>query len=294
MSLSATSSPSGLRTGHATDTGGALFVAAAVLLGVSLAAAVAGLLMDGLYTGAEATAAMFRGYDLVTVFVVAPALAAGTLALHRPSRTPTLAVTSLAAYLLYTYAYYLFGTGFNDLFLVHVAVFVAAGATLVLGLRAVTETGAAPLLLARPRARLAAILLGVLTVALAAMWIWAGVDNALTGAVPAGSALVETETVVRLGIALDLALLVPFYATAVVLLWRGRPWGFLLAAVALLSGLLHQVSYLVAMPMQVAADVPGAVRSDPAEPIIVVVYLLGLALLARARKTPPRRAASAD
>ena len=290
MSLSATSNPSGLRTGHATASGGALFVAAAALLGLSLAAAIAGLLVDDLYAGAESTAAMFRGYDLVTVLVVAPALGVATLALHRRSRTPTLAVTSLAAYLLYTYAYFLFGTGFNDLFLVHVAVFVAAGATLVLGLRAVTETGAAPLLLARPRARVAAILLGILTVALAAMWIWVGIDNAVTGAVPAGSALVETETVVRLGIALDLALLVPFYATAVVLLWRGGAWGFLLGVVAVTSGLLHQVSYLVAMPMQVAADVPGAARSDPAEPVVVVVYLLALALLARARKAAPRRA----
>jgi hypothetical protein len=118
------------------------------------------------------------------------------------------------------------------------------------------------------------------------MWIWAGIDNAVSGAVPAGSALVETGTVVRLGIALDLALLVPLYATAVVLLWRADEWGFLLGMVALVSGLLQQIGYLVAMPMQVAANVPGAVRTDPAEPVIVVVYLLGLTLLARARKSP--------
>lgn len=270
-----------------------LVLAAAALLGLSLAAGTAGLFLDGLYAGAASTAAMLRGYDLVTVLVVSPALAVATLTLHRPSRVPTLAVTSLAAYLLYADAYYLFGTGFNDLLLVHVATFVAAGTTLALGLRAVSTTGEPPLLVARPRARLVAILLGLLTAALAGMWIWVDVRNVLTGEIPVGSALVETEAVVRLGIVLDLVLLVPFYATAVALLWRGAAWGFVLGMVALSSGLLHQVAYLVAMPMQVAADVPGAARTDPAEPVIVLVYVIGLLLLARARTTSPRRADSA-
>ena len=278
--------------------GSALFPFAAALLGLAFAAAIAGLLIDDVYTGAESTAAMFRGYDLVTLTVVAPALAVAALNLHRRSRTPALAVTGLAAYLVYTYAYYLFGTGFNDLFLVHIAVFGTALVTVVLGFRTVSAIEAPALLLARPRARLTAALLGLLTLALGGMWVWAGVDNALTGAVPAGSRLVETDTVVRLGIALDLGVLVPFYLVAAVLLWRGAVWGFLLGSVALLSGLLHQVSYLVAMPMQVAADVPEAVSSDPAEPVVVLVYLFGAILLARSRKGTPtnasRRADSAD
>lgn len=269
--------------------GTALFPFATALLGLSFAAALAGLLVEDLYTGVESTTTMFRAYDLVTVVVVAPALAAAMSMLHRPSRTPVLAVTSLAGYLVYTYAYYLFGTGFNDLFLVHIAVFGTALLTVVLGFRTVAAIQTPPLQLARPRARLVAGLLGVLTAALAGMWVWAGVDNALNDTVPAGSQLVETETVVRLGIALDLGVLVPFYAVAIVLLWRGAAWGFLLAAVALASGLLHQVSYLVAMPVQVSADVPGAVGSDPFEPVIVLVYLIGAVLLARSRKGSPAR-----
>lgn len=275
--------------------GHALFVSTAVLLGLALSAAVAGLLVDDLYTGPESTAAMFRGWDLVTVLVVAPALAAAALTLHRASRVPTIAVTSLAAYLAYNYAYYLFGTGFNDLFLVHVAVFVAAAVTLALGLRALPDSGAPALLLARPRARLAALLLGVLAAALAAMWVIASLRNAISGDLPAGSRLVETETIVRLGIVMDLTALVPLYTTAALLLWRGTEWGFLLTAVALSSGLLLQLAYVVAMPMQVASDVPGAVRTDPAEPVIVLVYLLAAALLARARRTgPAARAAGGE
>ena len=81
--------------------------------------------------------------------------------------------------------------------------------------------------------------------------------------------------------ALDLSLLVPLYAAAAVLLWRRAPWGYLLATVALVAGVLHQVTYVVAMPFQVAADVPDAVLYDPFEPVIVLLYLLATALLLR-------------
>lgn len=274
----------GARSGRREGNRAALFRCAAALLALALGAALFGLVLDHVYAGPDSTAAMFRGFDLVTTLVAAPTLAVASLRLHTDSRAPVLVVTSLAAYFAYIYAYYLFGTGFNDLFLLHIAVFAAAMVTLVLGLRSLDPSASPPILLARPRARLVAVVLGLLTLALAGMWVWAVVDNAMHGTVPAGSELVETDVVVRLGIALDLAVLVPFYGAAAMLLWRGQPWGLLLGTMALVSGLLHQLGYLVAMPMQVAADVPGAVRTDPAEPLIVGVYLLAGILLVRSRK----------
>jgi len=96
--------------------------------------------------------------------------------------------------------------------------------------------------------------------------------------------------VVHLGIALDLALLVPLYGVAAVLLWRRLPWGYVLATLALLPGILHQLTYLVAMPFQVAADVPGAVSTDPVEPVIVLLYLAAAALLLLGARHPKRAA----
>ncbi|MFC5730836.1 MULTISPECIES: hypothetical protein [Nocardioides] len=65
------------------------------------------------------------------------------------------------------------------------------------------------------------------------------------------------------------------YAASAVMLWRRAARGFVLGALALIAGLLHQVSYVVAMPFQVAAEVPGAASYDPGEPVIVLLYLLG-------------------
>lgn len=268
---------------------------ALVVAALALAASLAGLLVEGIYTGDAATAEMFRGYDLVTAVLAVPVLAVAALLARRGALWPRLVVTSLLAYVVYTYAYYLFGTGFNDLFLLHVAVFAIGLAALVLSFAALDVEAVAEAFSPRARVRTIAGILGVLAVALGAMWVGVAAANALTGAVPAGSALVETETIVRLGMALDLALLVPLYAVAAVLLWRRRGWGFVLSAVALIAGVLHQVSYVVAMPFQVAAGVPGAVAFDPYEPVIVLLYMVAAVLLVLGgRRSTGRRPRTGD
>ncbi|RYU11532.1 hypothetical protein [Nocardioides iriomotensis] len=244
-----------------------------------LVASLMGVLVDGVYAGAESTSAMLRAYDLVSLALVVPALALATVGARRGSMRSRLNVAGLAAYVVYTYAYYLFGTGFNDLFLLHTAVFGAAFWLLVLTLTGVDGAALAGRSGSQKHRRAAAAILALLAAALGGMWVYWAVDNAVTNVVPVGSQLVETGLVVHLGMALDLALLVPLYAAAAVLLWRRLAWGYILACLALLPGILHQVSYLVAMPIQVAEDVPGAVGTDGAEPIIVLLYLAATALL---------------
>ena len=191
------------------------------------------------------------------------------------------------AYLAYTYAYYVFGNGFTDLLLLHIAVFTGSIVALIRALRGLDPETALAMSGRRPRG--AAVTLGVLAVALGGMWISVCLAYVVTGAVPDGSLLVETDQVVQLGIVLDLAVLVPLYATAATLLWRGRPWGVVLGAIALVAGVMHQVSYLVALVFQDAAGVPGAVGFDPLEPLIVSLYLTGTVLLFRALRHPSSR-----
>ena len=119
------------------------------------------------------------------------------------------------------------------------------------------------------------------------MWLAVCAAYLVTGSLPTGSALVETDTVVHLGIVLDLTVLVPLYLVAAVLLLRRRPWGFVLATVALVSGVLHQVSYLVALIAQDIAGVPGAVAFDPLEPAILLLYVAATVGLLTGRRRAP-------
>jgi hypothetical protein len=252
-------------------------------------------LVDGLYVsgrpgiGAQSTAEMLRGYDLITLVVVVPALAWASTGTRRASTPARLIAAAALAYLGYTYGYYLFGNGFTDLLLVHVLVF--AGSVVALFRALLGFRSAATVSLGSRAARGAAVTLAVLAVALGGMWTAACVGYIATGELPAGSKLVETDQVVQLGIVLDLAILVPLYATAAAQLWRGRSWGLVLGAVTLLAGILHQLSYLAALLFQDAAGVPGAVRFDPLEPVIVLIYLTGALLLVHAVRHPDAAAA---
>lgn len=269
--------PASRRTTEGQGRGFPVFLASTVAV-LAAGAALCGLLLDDIYTGAGSTAQMFRGYDLVTAILIAPALVMAVARARRGSLVGHLAAAALLAALVYTYAFYIFGSGFNDLFLLHLGVFSTALAALVLALARI-DVEAAAQLAARARVWPAAAALALLAVSLGGMWVAAAVTNAVDGAVPAGSALVETVGTVHLSVVLDLGVQVPLYAAAAVLVWRRTGWGYVLAFVALASGIPVQFAYLVAMPFQAVAGVPGAVTFDPFEPVILAVYVAGLASL---------------
>jgi hypothetical protein len=249
--------------------------AAALMAGASAA----GLWAPGLYTDSAAVEAMFRGFDLVTLVVVAPLLAATLLPGWRDRPAGQLSRLSLLAYCIYNYAYYLFGAQLNAALLVHVATFTTSLYALVLSLVALDIAELAGHFRRRTPVRAVAVIILLLALPLAAFQISGLAGFALTGTVPGEpSQLVVPLEFTRLGAVLDLSLLVPAYLLAAAWLWRRRAWGFLLATVVLVAGALHQVSYVTAMLFQLAADVPGA-AFDPVEPAIVALFVAASGLL---------------
>lgn len=285
-SLSSTG-PSQCRVSAAGDTDHRIRAAmtlSTVALASMVGASVAGLVVDGLYRDPPSTASMLRGYDTVTLLVAAPLLAAALCGVRRGSARAALVWVGMLTYAVYTYGLYAFGTAFNDMFLVHVAAFSSSVFALALALSALDVAGIAARLRPRTPVRWISGLLAFLAVGLGGMWIVNALRFAVTGQPPQGSALVETPAVVHLGYTLDLSLLVPGYALAAILLWRRTGWGVVLAAAVLVSGTVHQLGYLVALPFQVQAGVAGATAVDPGEPPIALAFLVAtLALLAGVR-----------
>jgi len=243
------------------------------------AASVAGLLVDGLYQDTEAVAAMLRGYDLVALVVAAPLLAITLLPrLHRSVRAQLL-WTGTLGYAVYNYAIYVFGTGFDDVFLVHVALFSLSVFALGLALANLDVAGIARAFGRRTPVRLVSAILMLLAGGLGAMWVFYSVRFAVTGEFPEESLLVLPAAGVHLGYVLDLALLVPASVLAAVLLWRRTGWGYLLASTLAVFNVLFQVNYIVALTFQAQAGVPGATMFDPLEPVVFTAYLAAAVLL---------------
>src|SRR5215203_3842237 len=249
------------------------YVSSSIVVVLALLASLAGLLADGVYGDVASSAEMLRGYDLVTLVLIVPALVLSQLLASRGSSRAQLIWVGMLAYLGYSYAYYLFGIPFSDLFLLHAAVFSSSLFALVLTASALNVQGLATRFSPRTPRRIVGAVLGLLAAALGGIWVYASVRFITTGELPVGSALVESDAVVQLGLALDLTVLVPAYALAAVLLWRRVASGYVLATVLLIAGTLHQVSYMVALLFQSTAGVPGAVAFDPFEPVIAALYL---------------------
>jgi len=249
--------------------------AAALVAGASAA----GLWLPGLYTDGAAVEAMFRGYDLVTLVVVAPLLTLTLVPAWRDRPAAQLLRVSMLTYCLYNYAYYLFGAQLNTGLLAHIATFTTSLYALVLSLVALDVGQLAARFRRRTPVRTVAAIIALLAVPLAVIQVSGLAGFALTGTVPQEpSQLVVPLAFTRLGAVLDLSLLVPAYLLAAVWLWRRRAWGYLLATAVLVAGTLHQVSYISGMLFQWAADIPGA-AFDTYEPIIVALFAVASGLL---------------
>ena len=260
----------------------------AILAALLAAGSAAGLFVDGLYREPPSVAAMYRGYDLIALAIIAPALGVMLLPTLRRSHRAALLWMGLLAYSVYHSAIYVFGTRFNDLFLVHVAVFSLSVFALGLGLANLDTGQIARAFSERTPVRAIGGILLFLAAVLAAFWSSPALRFVFTDELPReGSELVVPTAITHLGWVLDLSLLVPAYAIAGVLLWRRAAWGYILATIVLIAGVLQQIDYMSALVFQANARVPGATGFDPVEPFITAIYLAGGAVMLRRVQGPP-------
>ncbi len=186
---------------------------ATVLAGV---AAMAGLLVSGLYVDAPNWVLQARGTDLATLFLAVPVLVVGLWAAGRGQAAGRSAVVAGLLYLVYNYAIFAFSVAMNPLTAMHIAILGLALWSLVLGGR---EAVAGTEDLANRLHRRAA---GGLLVAVGAlfglMWLGQIAATSLTGVLPAD--LVTAGISANPVYALDLAFFLPLCALAGIGLWR--------------------------------------------------------------------------
>jgi hypothetical protein len=205
--------------------------AAAVLMAVQ---SVVGTFWSGVYRDEGFALDAWRVNDPVTAFLAVPLAFAALALAARGSTRALLVLLGVMQYALYNYAFYLFGAALNAHFLLYVAIFVAAGVSLIAGLTAL-DVGAIgralpPRWPARPLAAYLAFWAGTLGVA----WVAQALGFAITGEEPALGG-----DVFRLIAALDLALVVAPVAVAAAWLWARQTWGYVLAVVMHVKGAVY-------------------------------------------------------
>jgi hypothetical protein len=255
-----------------------------LLAGVMAGTGAAGLWVPDLYRDPSVVVAATRGTDLIAVIVIAPLLAWSTWASARGEVTATLVWLGVLAYSTYVSAFAVFGLAFNDVFLAHLAMFALSVYGLVFAVVAVDGRQLVLHFGARTPARMVATLLLMMAVAMVWSWGLNIIRWSLTGELPTEAFPMPLDRV-HLGYVMDVAVLAPAAVISALLLWRRRPWGYVLGTVVMTAVALVQIAYLSMQAFMWAAGVPGVAAVDVAYlPFIAIMVLAAAVMLRSARR----------
>lgn len=255
--------------------------AIAVLL---IAASVTGLLIHGLYREGAWAREAFRGGDVVTLAIAAPLLLVSLILSVRGSHRAEPVWIGMLIYTFYTYAYATFGAAFNDVFLLHIALFSMSGFAIACALPNLDVAAIGRTFRGAIGARTIGVFLAVVGIAQGVLWIFLVVRNALTGEVLHDIPVSGQHLV----FALDLALLVPSLVLAGVLLARSKPFGFLLGTAMAVFGAVYQLNLMVASVFQDRADVAGVKAFAPESLLLTATFVAASVLLLLPRRSVTR------
>ena len=205
-----------------------------VLAALMATQAVLGLAFPDQYRDADWIRATWFGNDWVTLGLAAPLLVIALVPAARGSSRGILLWLGVLGYGVYNYAFYLFGAALNVFFPLYVACLLLSGTILILALPRLQVADIAARFKASTPVRWIGGYLTFVAVGLSAVWIAMWAAYVFAG-VPTP---VEPEAF-KLVAALDISVMAPALTCGGILLWRRRPWGYVIAAIAGIQGTLY-------------------------------------------------------
>jgi hypothetical protein len=251
-----------------------VYILTAIITILAIVASAGGLFIDHLYRDNLLVTSSWYGNDLVTLVVAVPMLVLALILSMRGSQRAQraqLVWLGMLDYMLYNYAFYLFGTAFNTFFLVYVALFALSIFALIFGLVALDVKGISQRFRARTPVRWIAGYMMFVAVGLSGVYVAQWVGFIATGQLP--PIVIQTGHPTSVVFSLDLSLVVPVLALGAVWLWKRQPWGYVLAAIVNVKG----AAYMLAL----CAVTLSAVRAGASEDVSQVALwgFIGLASL---------------
>ncbi len=174
-------------------------------------------------------AAQGIGQDIVTLLVGIPLLLVSLFLFRKNLLRGKLLLTGTLAYFLYSYTSYSFGSAFNKLFLLYVAIFSLSLFAFVLSLMSIDVNELPVHFSSKLPRRTIAIFMFFISTFLTLAWLGRIVPALLDNGVPVG---LESSTTMFIQV-LDLGVIVPIAVLAGVLLLKQNRWGYLLTSVML-------------------------------------------------------------
>ena len=232
------------------------FVLSLIIAVLTTVASLGGLFIHNLYRDySNFVITAWYANDLVTLIIALPLLLGVVVFKMKGSERSHLIWLGMIDFIIYNFAFYLFGAAFNWFFPIYVALFTLGIFTLIFGM---IETD-----IERVKCRISyrsyksvsvymffwAIILGV-------AWIGQWANFVFTDTLP--QIIVQTGGANNLVAALDLSLVVPIVLLSGIWLWQYRPWGYVLAVMSNVKGAVYTVVLIVGSFVQAQSGVEGA------------------------------------
>ncbi len=207
---------------------------------ISILAAIAsagGLLLKGLYRDNAFVTTTWLGNDAVTLFLAVPILVAALIFSARGSLKAQLIWLGALDYMLYNYAFYLFGSAFNAFFLLYVALLGLSIFALIFSPTSLDVDKIRQQFSDRTPVKWIGGYFLFVAAGLGVIYLAQSIGFILTGQLPSIVTISEHPT--NVVFALDLTLLVPWLAVGAVWLIKRRRWGYVIAGILSVKGPLY-------------------------------------------------------
>ncbi len=243
---------------------------------------------EGLYQNDTVSiAAQAIAQDIVTLLVGIPMLIIATIQFRKGSLQGKLLLAGILGYFLYTYTSYSNGLAYNSLFLVYVTLFALVLFTFISTLKTIDIPSLPDHLSAHLPNRGIAIFLFVFGGFLLLAWLERIGTGWLTNQPPFG---LESYTTLAVQV-LDLGIIVPTSFLSGVLIWKQRPWGYMLSSIMLICGLTMFLAIIAMIINEYLAGVHLTMAEVLIFPTITLINIgLAVALLKNASRPSPAAA----
>jgi hypothetical protein len=249
-----------------------------LILLLAVMASLGGLCINGLYRDNSFVTAAWYGNDLVTLTLAVPLLIVSLLYSMRNSARSQLVWIGVLDYMLYNYAFYLFGAEFNEFFLIYVVLFTLSMFAMIFGLSSLDVDGIRLRFNVRSPVRWISGYMVFVACGLSFVYIAQSLGFIMTGQLP--PIVMATGHPTSVVFALDLSLLVPGLVLGAIWLWKRQPWGYVLAVALNVKGALYTLALAIGSFTASRTGMPEAAAEMPlwiiltATGTIVSIFLL--------------------
>lgn len=203
------------------------YVLSTIVAVLSAATSLIGLLFPGVYRGNWG--GMSLANDGITLVVAVPTLALAILYSARGSLRGRLLWLGTLFYMLYNYAFYIFGISVTKLYVPWIATFALSGVSAALIMLNLDVEAIGRAFSPRTPGRWIAGYMAFAAVMISFLWTSQWLKFVFTGHVPEVNGSQDAYHVIA---AVDLAFAVPVLASSAWLLFRRRAWGYVLGVAA--------------------------------------------------------------